>query len=151
MKKDMAMEKTLSWKKILGLIALILAPFFLAQCGDAGMSAASIVGPTGPTSPSGFYFESTAVPHTIQSGNTIIVRTRVWDSNGNTAGGVTVTMAGDSSDPADAFTTTGGNGWTEYVVKIGALPGSVVFFTVGVENKFHTVPVQVVAGSVAGG
>ncbi len=151
MKKEMAMEKSLSWKKILGLIALILAPFFLAQCGDAGMSATNIVGPSGPTAPSGYYFETTAVPHTIRSGSTIILRTRVWDSNGNTAAGVTVTTAGDSSDPADAFLTTGTNGWAEYVVKIGALPGSVVFFTVGVENKFHSVPVQVVGGSVAGG
>jgi len=147
MRKDIVMDKTLSWKKILGLIALILAPFLLAQCGDAGMSATSTVGEAGPTEPSGYYFNATVSPHSIISGAIVTIHVRVWDSNGNLASGVWIALSGVVADPKDVQTQTGSDGTGGWVFEMKYPPGSVIPVNITVENKTLSVPVQIITGA----
>lgn len=134
--------------KVVGLIAILIAPFFLSQCGT-DMSAVNMVGPEGPTSVNGYYFTLRVAPRTIRSGNVVDVSVQVFDSAGNVKSGVLVTISGVSIDPEDAATITDASGMGGWLYQINQPGGSVVFITVTVGDKSLTAPVQVITGSEA--
>lgn len=142
------MAYAMDWKKILILFALLLAPLALANCGlpAENNSASSTVGPVGPTFPSKYYFDFTASSIVVQSGGSVAFTVRVWDSNGNMAGGVSNTFTG-SGKWENPTTTTDLNGMDRGILTVEGGAGTIDYVTVTVENLSLTIPVQIVAGT----
>ncbi|MGK7345339.1 MAG: hypothetical protein ACNS63_05975 [Candidatus Nitrospinota bacterium M3_3B_026] len=145
------MMKALTWEKILILAALLLAPLALAGCGESeGESvAAASSGVKGPSYPSGYHMELIVTPYSTISNSTVNVTVKVWDSNGNPAGGVAVMVGGDESADDDNFGTTGSNGEARWSWEIKAPAGAVLPITATVESMSATVMVQVVSAAGA--
>lgn len=141
------MMKALTWKKILILAALLLAPLALAGCGDGEGVASASSGVRGPSYPSGYYVELTVTPYNTITNSTVNVTVKVWDSNGNPAGGVVVMVGGDESADDKNFQTTGSNGEAIWSWEIKAPAGAVVPITATVESTSATVNVQVVSSA----
>lgn len=144
------MAYVIDWKKIIILSALLLAPLALANCGlpAENNSAASTVGPKGPTFPSKYYFDLTASSIVMQSGGSVAYKVRVWDSLGNMAGGVMVLFSGSGKwDPKTG--TTGLDGMTYGTSEITGGAGTIHYTTVTVEDLSLTIPIQVIAGASA--
>ena len=139
------MMKALTWKNIVILGVLLMAPLALTKCGEGNSVASVTAGPAGPTYPGGYYFDLTVTPHTIQANSTTTVTIRVWDSNGNAAAGVPVTLAGTDKADENNFGTTGSDGIAQWVFEVKANSGSVFPITVTVDSSSLTVTVQVVA------
>jgi len=140
------MNKFISWKKTLTLILLLVTPLILVRCGGGESVASHTVGPVGPSWPSSYYFDATVTPHTIKSNGTVLITVQVWDSNGNVAGGVLVTIVGPETS-GTATTDTGG--LASSVLTVTGNAGSIVYLTCGVEDTVLTIPVQVIADGSA--
>ncbi len=145
--------KTIDMIRRLALLVLLLAsPATLVSCGngDGGEQVASgHVGPVGPTSPSGYYFEVTVTPHTITSGSDIAVTIRAYDQNGNAASGVPVNVAGTGMDPKDTFGSTSSTGYARWSIQMNSVVASYSYVTVSIEDKQLTVPVYIIPGTVS--
>lgn len=147
------MAYAIDWKKVVLLAALLLAPLALTNCGSAEDNAASsTVGPAGPTYPSKLYFDLTAVNSVVQQTSAATFTVRVWDSAGNMASDVFVTLNGSSSytdlTTASGIVSYGGFSWTgasDIYVACGAGIITVVYVTATVEDLSLTVPVQIIA------
>lgn len=144
------MAYAMDWKKIIILFALLLAPLALANCGlpAENNSAASTVGPKGPTFPSKLYFDLTVSSIVIQSGGSVQITIRVWDSNGNMAGGVPVHASG-TGKWTEPTTSTGLDGMAHGFLEITGGAGTIAYITITVEDSSLTIPVQVIAGASA--
>lgn len=142
------MAYAMDWKKILILFALLLAPLALSNCGtpQESNSASSTVGPKGPTFPSKLYFDLTASSIVIQSGGSVQITVRVWDSLGNMAGGVSVHASG-TGKWATPTATTGIDGMAHGFLEMTGGAGTIAYITVTVEDLQLTIPVQVIAGA----
>ena len=138
------MMKEITWKKILILGALLIAPLVLAQCGEVKSVASKTYGPEGPTYPSGLYFKVVVAPYAVQTNSSAHTDVQVWDSNGNAAAGVNVAISGGDTVDDDNYTVTGENGQTGWIWEIKGNAGSVMYFTVTVEDKQITAPIQIV-------
>ncbi len=141
------MNKFMSWKKTLTLILLLVTPLILVRCGSGGETVAShTVGPVGPSWPSSYYFDATVTPHTIKNNGTVLVTVQIWDSNGNVAGGVLVTIVGPETS---GTATSDSGGLASAVLTVTGNAGSIVYLTCGVEDTVLTIPVQVLANGGA--
>ncbi len=144
------MSAKMTWHKIVILSALIAAPLFLANCGSDGSEhvATQTVGPTGPTSPSGYYFEVTASPHTIPVGGGVVLSVRVWDENGNAAGdawgawSITGVLSFDGASGL-FITDTNGYSYFAYEFKDWSVTGT-TYITVIIEDAVLQVPVTII-------
>ena len=143
----------MTWKKTIILGLLLVAPLALAQCGAGnGESVASLTaGPSAPTVPSGYQFDMTVTPHSVHSDSSVAVTVRVWDRNGNMAGGVNVMIVGGDSSSPSATVPTDASGIARFVFTVKQVSGSgtgtaggVLPITATLENGLLTVPVQVI-------
>ncbi|VAX25077.1 hypothetical protein MNBD_NITROSPINAE02-860 [hydrothermal vent metagenome] len=135
------------------LFPLVLGAVLLVQsgCGPQDeQSAQNKVGPAGPTTQNKLYFDLAIAPHTIQSGSTVSIIVKVWDSAGNMASDVLVILSGIVIDPTKATTQTDGNGWSGWIVKVKDGPGTIVNITATVEGMSLTAPLQIIAGPTTG-
>lgn len=143
------MRKKLSLSKILILGVLLVAPLSLTYCGNAGQGesvASHYVGPVGPTEPSHYYFEAMVTPHTVKNDSTVLITVKIWDSNGNVAGGVTVNAVGVETS---GTTMSDVNGQATFILTVTGNAGGLTHITVGVEDSALTIPVQIVPVSGA--
>lgn len=145
MRERTGMRKRMTMKTILMIGALLFAPFALAGCGET--VADHTVGPVGPTSPGGYYFEAKVSPHTIPNESNVLFTVRVWDSNGNVGGGVPLTWSGGQDDAATSLTNVNGYAYLSLVISGNA--GGIAHITVTIEDKTVTIPVQILPVSGA--
>ena len=146
------MNGKMTWQKILILGALFVAPLLLARCGDGSEHVPSAhVGPTGPTSPSKYYFEMTIAPHTLYRGGWVITVVRVWDRFGNVAPWVRVnlTTSGFNAIEAPLVDYTDANGIVQTHTKVTANTSYIGYITTEVEGSFLTLPVTINIGTGA--
>ena len=88
------MKRVFNWKIVLLTGLFFAMPVALLSCGSGESVADHCVGSTAPTTPSEYQFDLCVFPHTIQVPGSVTVTTRVWDRNGNVAGGVPVIVTG---------------------------------------------------------
>ncbi|MBF0170327.1 MAG: hypothetical protein HQK87_04445 [Nitrospinae bacterium] len=145
--------KTMDTIRRLALAALLLAaPAFLTYCGnaDGGQQVSTDhVGPVGPTTPNGYYFEMTVSPQTITSGSNVSITVQVYDEQGNAAADVLVVFAGASNDPKESSVVTGVNGQGYFILQVKGPPSSYTYVTCTVEDKQLTVPVYITPGTIS--
>lgn len=148
------MSGKMTWQKILILGALFVAPMFLAQCGPGGGEnvPSAHVGPTGPTSPNGYYFELTVTPHTLYRGGWVMAVVRVWDEYGNLAPYVRVafTTSGFNKVEIMLWEYTNMNGLVQNPIEVEADTNYIGYITAEVEGTFLTLPVSIIAGPSTG-
>ncbi len=134
MKRIGPMKIVTSWKIILSIGLFLAVPLAFMSCGVEGESVAEhCVGPTAPTTPSGYQFDLCVFPHTIQVPGSITITTRVWDRNGNVVGGVPVVYSGPE-EPGAGITNEFGISVVTLEIEGDGGGGSFATVTAQVEN-----------------
>ena len=126
------------------IASLFLALAFVGLFSSCGAESAATLtsSKVGPTSPGGYFFELTLAPSIIEVDGSASVTTSVWDSNGNPASGVNVTLSGSVED--GAFVTTGTDGIALALLAISGEGSGTGSVTATVENKSVTVSYVVI-------
>ncbi len=149
--RTMTMKPKITWQKVLLLLALVMSPLLLANCGAGGeLVSSNHAGPAGPTAPSGWYFDMTVTPQTIVFGGSTVATIRVWDSQGNAVSGAVgqISMTGLPPQVSSVAFVTGENGIVYVPAQVAktTVPGT-VFLIANLEDSTLNLPVTVIAPS----
>ena len=135
-------------KALPAVMAALVATMFMAGCSsmESESVADHMVGPVGPTYPSGYYFEGSVTPHSVVPPTSVVFMIRVYDQNGNLVAGVPVSASGAEDT---AISTTGSDGVALFSLQVktrgsGNIMGSVSYFTFIIEDTVLTIPLQLI-------
>lgn len=128
------------------LLAAMGAAFLIAGgCGQKADQNTRKVGPTGPTTPSGYYFTLEVHPAVVQIGGTVTLVVSVTNAAGTPIDGtvtpVTVHYSGTMTSGSDAAIDA--TGIAGLYLTITGTGGTTAYANANVEDKSLTVPIQI--------